>query len=300
MSRILITGALGNLGFKLLCHLVTLDQITEVVGLDIRLPNEAELASLKLVTPPRNTNTDKARFITADLTDPTDARWRDALNNIDAVVHFAARNPYPEANWSESNASLDMTLNLALAAVEKNVRRFIFASSNHVMGGYLNEPLASSIGAGGLTTSLDHAVGTKWHTGVRDMDSTIYAVSKSSGERICRALGNASKGKTSFVSIRIGWCQPGENLKTTLSAAGTVTQPRGPGEETPADIWFRNMWLSNRDFSQLFEKALFADRAALPEPAVVVNGVSNNTGMKWSLDEGRQYLNYNPVDDVNS
>lgn len=295
MSRILITGALGNLGFKLLCHLVTLDQITEVVGLDIRLPTEAELTSLKLLSP-----TSKARFITGDLTDPTDARWRDALNNIDAVAHFAARNPYPEADWSESNASLDMTLNLALGAVEKNVRRFIFASSNHVMGGYLHDPLASSIGAGGLTTSLDHAVGTQWHTGVRDMDSTIYAVSKSSGERICRALGAASKGKTSFVSIRIGWCQPGENLKTTLSAAGTVTQPRGHGEETPADIWFRNMWLSNHDFAHIFERAIFADSTTWPEPAVVVNGVSNNTGMEWSLTEARQFLNYNPIDDVNS
>lgn len=294
MSRILITGALGNLGFKLLSHLITLDQITEVVGLDIRLPNEAELTSLKLVT-----TDDKTRFITGDLSNPSDARWREALNKIDAVVHFAARNPFPEANWSESNASLDMTANLGLACVEKNVRRVIFASSNHVMGGYLNEPLASSIGAGGLTTSLDHAVGTKWHTGVRDMDSTIYAVSKSSGERICRALGNASNGKTSFVSIRIGWCQPGENLKTTLSAAGTVTQPRGHGEETPADIWFRNMWLSNHDFAHIFERAIFADSKTWPEPAVVVNGVSNNTAMKWSLTEGRQFLNYQPIDDVN-
>jgi len=294
MSRIVITGAVGNLGWKLLRHLVGLEGATEVVGLDVRLPNERELAELNA-----GGNADKAKFAVCDLTDWNDARWRDVMRGADGVVHFAARNPFPEANWSESNASLDMTLNLALAAVDAGVRRFVCVSSNHVMGRYLNEPLASSIGTGRLTTSLDHAVGTVWNTGVRDMDSTIYAVSKSSGERICHALGARSEGKTTFVCVRVGWCQPGENLKTTLSAAGTVTQPRGAGEETEADVWFRNMWLSNRDFAQLFEKAVFANHTGWPGGCVVVNGVSNNTGMKWSLDEGRRYLNYEPVDDVN-
>lgn len=295
MSRIVVTGGLGNLGFKLIRHLIGFKTTDEVVGLDVRLPNESELVELNA-----SENANKARLVVCDLTDWKDERWQSVVREADGVVHFAARNPFPEANWSESNASLDMTLNLTLAAVDAGVRRFVFVSSNHVMGGYLNEPLASSIGPGELTTSLDHAVGTIWNTGVRDMDSTIYAVSKSSGERICHALGARAQGKTSFVCVRVGWCQPGENLKTTLSAAGTVTQPRGAGDETTADVWFRNMWLSNQDFAQIFEKALFADHSKWPGACVVVNGVSNNSGMKWSLTEARQYLNYQPVDDVNS
>ena len=31
---------------------------------------------------------------------------------------------------------------------------------------------------------------------------------------------------------------------------------------------------------------------------VVVNGMSNNTGMRWSLDEARGLLGYEPVDDA--
>jgi hypothetical protein len=42
------------------------------------------------------------------------------------------------------------------------------------------------------------------------------------GERLARALGQASS--TSFVCLRIGWCQPGANSPHTLNAAGTPTQ----------------------------------------------------------------------------
>jgi hypothetical protein len=40
--------------------------------------------------------------------------------------------------------------------------------------------------------------------------------------------------------------------------------------------------------------------AALPEPFVVVNGMSANTGMRWALNTPRTVLGYSPQDDVNS
>ena len=40
------------------------------------------------------------------------------------------------------------------------------------------------------------------------------------GERICRALGGLAEGSTTFVSVRVGWCQPGRNLPETLNATG--------------------------------------------------------------------------------
>jgi len=177
----------------------------------------------------------------------------------------------------------------------------VFASSNHVMGRYKDEPLAKTIGVGGLATDLEHGVGTLWHTGTRAMDSTVYAVAKSSGERLCHVLGERAKGRTSFVCVRVGWCQPGENLPLTLSAAGEPTQAKeGTGDDVlnATDQWFRNMWLSNRDFCQLFEKAILADQGCWPRNCIIVNGMSNNSGMKWSLREGREWLGYEPVDDV--
>ncbi len=86
---------------------------------------------------------------------------------------------------------------------------------------------------------------------------------------------------------------------------------------THSDSWFRSMWLSNRDFEQLFQKAIFTDDSTWPpelqvspynpsaisnqcfdQGCIVVNGMSRNTGQRWSLKEGRDYLGYEPQDDA--
>ena len=296
MKRIGITGAIGNLGLKLLEHLVGLSDVSSIIGMDLRQPSEEQLGGLQKLR-----GIDKAEFVACNLTDANDRRWRDSLSKCDALVHFAAKHPFPEASWNDATTSLDMTLNVGLAAVDAGLDRFIFVSSNHVMGGYLSEPLASQIGPGQLTTDLDHSPGTHWNTGTRLMDSTAYATAKSSGERFCRALAQRSAGKTAFVCPRVGWCQPGDNRPSTLSAAGAITLQTKASDDpaiVAADRWFKNMWLSNRDFEQLFEKTIFADRSRWPDHFVVVNGMSANEGMKWSLMEGREYLGYSPVDNV--
>lgn len=296
MNRIAITGAAGNLGWKLITHLVSLDRVSHLVGLDEQPVSRQRLDQLRV-----HGDVGSIEFVSCDVADWQDRRWRDALARCDAIVHFAAQNPYPEASWNDANTSLDMTMNLALAAVDAGVRRFVFTSSNHVMGRYKDEPLSNACGPGGLTTNLEQAVGTLWHTGERQLDSTVYAAAKSAGERLCHALAARSAGGTSFVCVRVGWCQPGENLSATLSAAGTPTQTmRSVADQDwlRADRWFKQMWLSNRDFAQLFEKAVFADSASWPSDCIVVNGMSANSGMKWSLREARELLGYQPVDDV--
>lgn len=47
-----------------------------------------------------------------------------------------------------------------------------------------------------------------------------------------------------------------------------------------------------------FERAVRVDGSDWPGGCVVVNGMSNNKGMVWSLEEARQWLGYEPVDDV--
>jgi nucleoside-diphosphate-sugar epimerase len=289
---------MGNLGRKLLQHLSSHPQVSHVVGLDLQTPKPQEQFQLQGLN-----DSGKVDFFACDLLDWNDRRWRNQLEKCDTVVHFAAQNPFPEATWDDANASLDMTMNLTLAAVDSGLERVIFVSSNHVMGRYFEEPLASTIGPGDLTTDLEHAVGTRWLTGGTMMDSTVYATAKSSGERLCHVLACRSARRTSFVCIRVGWCQPGENLPTTLSAAGTPTQTIQSSDQqemNAAEQWFKNMWLSNRDFIQLFEKAIFANHDRWPNGSIVVNGMSANAGMKWSLKEGLEFLNYRPVDNVNA
>ena len=298
MACITITGARGNLGWKLVCHFVQLPEVTKVFGLSRGLPTDAQLSEFRLLE-----GSDKAEFDQCDLTDFDDTRWRQAIEQSEAVVHLAAQNPFPEATWDDATQSFDMTLNVALAAVDAGIRRFVFTSSNHVMGRYKDAPLADTIGPGQLTTRLEHGVGTVWHTGITSLDSTVYAAVKSAGERLCRSLATRSKGKTTFVCTRIGWCQPGENSPTTLSGAGTPTKESSNEATSDLDLaksdrWFKMMWLSNSDFNQLHEKAIFADSAPWPEPCVIVNGMSDNKEMPWSLEEARDWLGYDPVDGI--
>jgi len=300
IRSVAITGGLGNLGTKLLRHLAGSPGIERLVGLDVRPAPTGHIAKLLagIAQPPT------LDFIECNLADYQDQRWRNVIANVDAIVHFAADNPYPEASWAEAATSLDMTLHLALAATDSpQTRRVVFATSNHVMGRYKDSPLAEKIGPGALTVTLPPAVGTVWHTGATMMDSTAYATSKLMGERVCQAAATRADGQTTFACIRIGWCQPGENLTSTLSAAGTPTQQSSHDDHTPideafarSDQWFKGMWLSNRDFTQIFERALLADATTWPNGFLLVNGMSNNPGMKWSLAEARHALGYEPLD----
>src|ERR1700709_86053 len=124
LKRVAITGACGSLGRKLVESCVRAPWCDEVVALDIRAWDGAS---------------DKVTSVVADLADRQDRRWLDALRGVDAIVHFAAQNPYTDANWEDMAASIDMTLNLSGAAQAMNVGRFVFATSNHVLGGYQEE-----------------------------------------------------------------------------------------------------------------------------------------------------------------
>jgi hypothetical protein len=141
----------------------------------------------------------------------------DALAGVDAVIHLAAQNPYPDASWEDASASFDMTAKLVDTCAKASVSRLVFASSNHVMRGYRDTPVAPS--DGGLSTDLPPLVGTRVGTSEGLIDSTAYAAAKLMGERVVAAQAEA--GAFSAISLRIGWRQPGENIPQTISAAGT-------------------------------------------------------------------------------
>ena len=113
--RVVITGASGNIGRKLVDHLLLNDKF-QVIGLDKK--NE----------PP---------YSVAD-TDLTlwDETWVSKFEGVDVVVHLAA-DRYPTADWSTIlPLNIDMMLNVYEASRLHKVKRIIFASSNWVLGGY--------------------------------------------------------------------------------------------------------------------------------------------------------------------
>jgi hypothetical protein len=158
--------------------------------------------------------------------------------------------------------------------VRGGVRRFIYASSNHVLGGYSDDPEPAR-----LTTQTPPRPGARYVVRGQLRDSTPYGSAKLFGERLGKCLA-ASDG-LEVIAVRIGWVQPGANRPEDI-----------PPERDP---WFRLMWLSNRDFCQLMECCLVAD---LPERFILVNGMSANTGMRWDIEETRRLVGYQPRDDV--
>ena len=248
MQTVLVTGAAGNLGAKLHRHLEG--------RYDLRLLD-------------RDPGGDHA-IHAADLS-RWDEAWVRLFAGVDAVVHLAA-DPTAIRDWPELIApNIDATIHTYEAAARCGVRRFVFASSNHVMGGYKDE-------AGAITPEMPPRPGTHYYSGGEARDSTPYAAAKLFGERLGACYAE-SRG-LSVVAVRIGWVWRGENQPWDL-----------PSDR---EAWFRQMWLSNRDYCQLMERCIVAE---LSERFVIVNGMSANTGMRWDLTATKR-LGYVPRDNV--
>ncbi|MBV7331136.1 NAD(P)-dependent oxidoreductase [Chloroflexi bacterium TSY] len=248
---ILITGASGNLGHKLRRHLEG--------RYELRLLDRDAKG--------------KRDILEADLSQ-WDEEWVRHFVGVDTVVHLAA-NPNAGVQWATLMApNIDALTNVFTAAVQSNVKRIVYASSNHVMGGYKDTKQPKL-----LTTDLPPKPGTHYRVEGKEQNSVAYGGAKLVGERLGKCFVDAYG--ISFIAVRIGWIRAGRNL------ASTIPTERGS--------WFRLMWLSNRDYCQLMEKCIEAD------PTIgfaIVNGMSNNRGMRWDLESARELVGYEPMDDV--
>lgn len=219
---------------------------------------EAWAGIYDLVPIDRVADPDDPDRIVADLSE-LDDEWIGHFHGVDAVVHLAA-NPDEFAPWDALQApNLDALANVLHASALAGVDRLIFASSNHAMGGYRDRP--ESPIAVDLPPRPDGP----------------YGASKLMGERLGRSLGRAFD--ITFVALRLGWIQRGENRPGTLP-----------------DEWARAMWLSNRDLVRLFTRAVEAELG--DRTFVLVNGMSRNRGMRWDLRPAAALLGFEPEDDA--
>jgi uronate dehydrogenase len=251
VPSVLITGAAGNLGSKLRRHL------------EGRYP-------LRLLDLDPGGD---ASIVPADLS-RWDPAWLNQFKGVDAVVHLAA-DPTAHQGWPALiGPNVDAVANVFEAAARTGVRRVVYASSNHVLGGYKDDAEPAR-----LTTDLPPRPGARYVVEGQTRDSSAYGSAKLFGERLGKVYADA-RG-LSVLAVRIGWVRPGANRPQDI-----------PAER---EAWFRLMWLSNRDYCQLMEKCLLADPAL---PFVVLNGMSANTGMRWDLEATRRLVGYEPQDDV--
>jgi NAD+ dependent glucose-6-phosphate dehydrogenase len=248
-DSVLITGASGNLGVKLAARLAG---HTRLILLDRHAGEGIHAADLS-----------------------TWGDWTRYFEGAAAVVHLAG-NPVAYHDWPQLvGPNVDAMLNVYEASAVHGVRRIVFASSNHVMGGYRDGPPVP------ITETLPPKPGLRYTADGAERFSGAYAATKLLGERVGRQY--ATTRGLEVIAVRIGWVWRGTNEPADL--------PAERGE------WFRNMWLSDRDFVHSMECCLIA---APPEPFLIVNGMSANTGMRWDLTAARTILGYRPRDDVNS
>ncbi len=234
---VLITGACGNIGHKLRAAWA---DVYDLILLDA------------------NPGPDDSDVFKADLS-IFDEDWITHFHGVDTVVHLAA-NSNELCSLSELlEPNLDAMANVFNAAALAGVDRIVFASSNHVMGGYKDrddEP---------ITTEL------------APRPVNPYGMLKLVGEHMGQSLALAFD--LTFIALRIGWVQEGRNRRETLP-----------------DDWAKKMWLSNHDLVQLFDAAVEAEIE--DRSFVVVNGVSRNHGTRWDLTGAAEILGYLPEDDA--
>jgi L-arabinose 1-dehydrogenase [NAD(P)+] len=251
MTNIAITGAAGNVGRE------AIDAFSEHDH-DLTLFSHSETEDLD--TTPLEI-TDRTAFV-------------DALEGQDVLIHLAA-NASPRASWDEVRGpNIDGLANAFEAAVENDLGRVVFASSNHAVN-RRNTVSAirpeSTVGSPEIVRPDDPT----------DPD-TFYGVTKVFGE----AMGSYYAKRHGFevVNLRIGWLLTRDELRHVCD------ERDGAGER-----YARAMWLSPGDCRRLLDAAA---TATLPESPLITHGISDNAERFLSLAETMQALEYRPQDDA--
>ncbi|WIV66107.1 NAD-dependent epimerase/dehydratase family protein [Natrialbaceae archaeon AArc-T1-2] len=248
MTDVAITGATGNVGRE---------AIAALPEHDLSLFSHSDADELE--------------------TEPFDVQDREAfvaaLEGIDVLVHLAA-NPSPTAEWDAvSGPNVEGTYNAYEAALENDLERVVFASSNHAVNmGNVTSPVRPE-------TTGDDPDPVRPDEPPRP--DTYYGVTKVLGE----AMGYyyARRHGLEVVNLRIGWLLSREDLRTACA------ERDGPGRR-----YARAMWLSPEDCRRAIHAAV---TATLEETPVTAHAISNNSDRFLSLTETSLAIGYHPQDD---
>ncbi|MDA1280261.1 MAG: NAD(P)-dependent oxidoreductase [Chloroflexi bacterium] len=193
-----------------------------------------------------------------------------AFEGVDGVVHLAANAPV-ETPWLDVlKNNISTTHNVYEAARQHNVKRVVFASSNHAVGNFEMDEPYSRIRVGdyeGLAPGefpvIDNLVPIR-----PDSD---YGVSKAFGEATGR-----------YYHEHFG-------LEVACLRIGTVNPQNSPA----GSVRSLATWLSHRDQAQLVSQCL-----TQPLGFEIFYGVSDNTWRFWDTDHAKNVIGYAPQDNA--
>jgi nucleoside-diphosphate-sugar epimerase len=195
---------------------------------------------------------------------------RRAFDDIDAVVDLAAR-PSVDQPWSTVAEDMQGRINVLEAARRHGIRRYIFASSNHVTGLYERDQPYASIVAGaydGLDPASIPLLASDWPI----RPDSPYGVGKAFSEIASRHY--AEQHDISCICLRIGTVLANERPQVPRHYATLLSHP---------------------DLLQLVDSAL---RAPLTLHYGIYYGVSANRWRFWDLANAHEDLGFQPHDDA--
>jgi nucleoside-diphosphate-sugar epimerase len=194
---------------------------------------------------------------------------RRAFGDADAVVDLATGSSV-DLSWDAVEADIRGRINVLEAARLNGVRRYVFASSNHVTGLYeLDEPYASIVAGeyGGLGADSIPLIGTDWPI----RPDSPYGAGKAFTEAAARYY--AEHYGMSCICLRIGTVRAEDRPRTQRHYATLLT---------------------HGDLVRLVGCAL----EATPELQYgIYYGVSANTWRFWDVANAAEELGFVPQDD---
>jgi nucleoside-diphosphate-sugar epimerase len=243
-EKLLITGASGVIGKVLVPKLA---ESYDVYGVD------------------QNLTAVPGRLFKADLSDYEQiASVISAISDLRIIVHLAA-NSTADATWpSVLKNNIVATRNVFEAAKERRVKRIVFASSNHVTGGYEGIPPTLHLSANPrMITTVDPI-----------RPDSDYGTSKAFGEAVARQYHELY------------------GIESVCLRIGTVLADDDPRKNKR----FLKTWLSHNDLAQLVKKSIRSENIKFG----IYYGVSNNKGRFWDISNAEQELDFHPQDDASS
>ena len=201
----------------------------------------------------------------------------DAIRGSDVVLHLASTG-HPISSWARVlESDIIGVHNILEGATIAGVPKVVFASSNHVVGGYEMDEAPALYRA---ESSREISEGSEIRA------DSLYGAAKAFGEILGRHY--AEQRGLSVICVRIGTVRPDDD-PCSEGIASTAAWMNLSAEERYERM--RSTWLSQRDCANLLAAAIDTDiRWGL------VYGVSNNRRRFWSLEGARRLLGFAPLD----
>lgn len=211
---------------------------------------------------------------------------RPAFEDVDAVIHLAG---YPETDgtWEQvlENNIIGME-NVLKAARDAEVEKFVFGSTNHVVGMYEVDN-APDIYYPGFDLTVDHNSPHR--------PDSYYGTSKCFDEDLGRYYVENYEYPIQFYALRICSVRHEEYDHPYGDAEHGVDRgdwERGSDEYEEMVARMKAMWQSRRDCAQLVDCCLRDDDVEFD----IFYGVSDNDRRWFDIDHAREVIGYEPQD----